>query len=220
MTLRPEILRHPNIPKPLHGVAPRVVKGREWWDITRQKAYEESGFRCWACGVERAPRSQGAFFIPDFDEIEDPVWLEAHEYYDINYKTGRVRLAEVVALCHECHNFIHSGRLLAIWRKKEISPKKALGILEHGFEVLGKAGLQPQAQAAVTWMTIQGYSEESIRKMLYSKGLIGSDDYIEPWEAVPWSQWHLEIDGECYYSRFQNYNEWAAHYGEDPRHLE
>lgn len=40
--LRPELLLHNNIPKPMHGVAPRVVLGQKWWDRERRECYERA----------------------------------------------------------------------------------------------------------------------------------------------------------------------------------
>lgn len=114
---RPELLRHPHIPKPLHGIAPRVVKGSEWWDEIRHKAYRENNMRCWACGGEGP--------------------LEAHEAYDIDYETKTSTYVETVALCRDCHAFIHSGRTSKVTSRGDLKR-----VITHGYRVLKAAGLK------------------------------------------------------------------------------
>lgn len=128
-TRRPEILLCPQIPDPMHGVAPRVILGKEWWDKTRRLAYESTNFHCIACGVDK--------YYAKWHK-----WLEAHEVYDIDYLLGRMTYLETVPLCHFCHNFIHCGRLQALKDKGEISNEKYHAILDHGLNVLTAAGLK------------------------------------------------------------------------------
>lgn len=76
-------------PPSLFKVNPRNIKGKDWWDIERKKAYTASQWRCGACGCQP----------------ETP--LEAHEIYRIDFKTQRVYLKKIVALCDTCHWFVH-----------------------------------------------------------------------------------------------------------------
>ena len=85
----PQILLQPNIPKPLHGLNPRTLKGREWWDEQRHEAYARCGSRCWACTTHESYAKYHH-------------WLEGHEAYAYNYDKGTAELSEVVALCHSC----------------------------------------------------------------------------------------------------------------------
>ena len=131
LKLRPEVLLSGNVPKPMHGVAPRVVLGKKWWDETRKAAYQSTGRHCVACGVHEsnAPYRR---------------WLEGHELYEVDYLLGRMTYLETVPLCHACHCFIHDGRLLSLLEKGEISRAKYDTIIAHGEAVLRKAGLQRQ----------------------------------------------------------------------------
>jgi hypothetical protein len=126
---RPEILLHPNIPKPLHGLAPRVIKGQEWWDVVRQETYAKAGYCCEACGVPK-------------QDAEYHRWLEAHELYEIDYKAGRMVFKELVALCHACHNYIHSGRMQILVDKGEMDEEKMEHILKRGDKILKDAKLK------------------------------------------------------------------------------
>lgn len=128
LIIRPNLLLCPNTPKPLHGVVPREILGRDWWDKTRNEAYKSTGYHCAACGVYK-----GA--------AKFKKWLEGHEIYDMDYPAGRATYTETVALCHCCHNFIHDGRLKALADKGEILLSKYDTIIQHGTELLRLHGL-------------------------------------------------------------------------------
>lgn len=168
---RPIILLHPNIPKPMHGQNPRTVMGKEWWDNSRKNAYKENNFCCFACGVHRS-------------RAKYHNWLEGHESYKINYRTGKMILEEIVALCHSCHNFIHNGRLEHLVKKKQMSYEKYEDIINHGNEII-----------------------EQIPSYIIPKRYEGF--------IAPWKEWHLEIDGEKFYSKFSNMKEWESYYGKN-----
>ena len=185
----PKYLTHPNIPKPLHGVNPRTILGREWWDEKRQIAYAEHNYHCWACGIHK-------------QDAKHHRWLEAHESYDINYKTGEVRLIEIIALCHSCHNFIHSGRMKSLWEKKEMGTDKCLDILLHGLSILSKHDLKPYWVAEYLWYYINDVVDE------YE---IPKEAYKDDGDAS-WSDWHLNIDGKKYYTPYKNIDEWKEKY--------
>ena len=113
----PDLLRHATIPIPLHGVNPRNVFGAEWWDVIRRQAYAKYHFRCWACGKGKTV-------------------LEGHENYRFDYRAGIAEFLGVVALCHYCHSFIHSGLLDILCRQKKVSRYKKAAIMKHGRKVL------------------------------------------------------------------------------------
>ena len=127
--LRPEVLLSPNIPLPLHGMAPRVVMGDTWWNQTRQKAYESTAYHCVACGVWKM-------------EAKGHQWLEGHELYAIDYEKGKMVYLETVPLCHYCHNYIHDGRLLHLLQQGMLPQSKYFAILNHGDEILKQVGLR------------------------------------------------------------------------------
>lgn len=125
---KPEILLGANIPKPLHGVAPRVVLGVSWWNKEREKAYASTNYHCIACEVHKIK----AKYVKH---------LEGHEVYAIDYLKGRSVYIETVPLCHFCHNYIHSGRLEALLNAGKIHHAKYTSIIQHGDSILAKSKL-------------------------------------------------------------------------------
>ena len=171
MSPNPEILLHPNIPKPLHGMSPRVLFGKEWWDEKRQVAYAERDYHCWACGIHKS-------------NAKYHQWLEAHECYLYDYKKCTLTMKEIVALCHFCHNYIHSGRLEHLRRKGEISEEKYHAIHKHGDRLL---------------CDVISHSNPFI---VDSGGSQGEN----------WGKWRLIIDGKKHKSKFKSYDEWYNFY--------
>jgi hypothetical protein len=100
---RPEILMQPQLVKPLHSMAPRNIMGTTWWNKVRQEAYAKNNYHCFACGVHKT-------------KARFKQWLEAHESYAVDFDLKQYKLEELLALCHSCHNYIHAGRLQAIYR--------------------------------------------------------------------------------------------------------
>ena len=174
---RPELLLHPNLPKPLHNLAPRTVKGKVWWDIERRKAYAKHNYHCMACGVF-APYN----IVKQRFETKDRQ-LDAHEHYDIDYSNCTAELVEIVALCHLCHSYIHSGRVNALFSKGVIDEEDCWYVFTHGDSVLLDCGINPNIKT-VDRNTYKG----------------------------TWLQWRLILEGEKYKSKFGSFDEWRRYY--------
>jgi len=129
---RPELLLHHQIPLRLVGINSRTIEGKEWWDVVRKEAYAKNNYCCWACGTPRldAPKCL----------------LDAHECYEYEYDERRAHFVGVVALCRDCHQFIHYRGIEDLRRLKHV--------LERGLRILRDAGLtlpHSQVKAAKYW---------------------------------------------------------------------
>ena len=118
----PSILCDCGPPRALYKVNPRLILGKEWWDKRRKQAYHEFCSMCAACGISY-------------------VELQAHELYDINKKTGKVKLKDVVPLCKDCHSFVHQDLHRALLAKGELKTADVVRILKHGKRILRQAGI-------------------------------------------------------------------------------
>lgn len=139
--LRPELLLTGGIPQPLHGLAPRVVLGKAWWDAARRTAYRSTGYHCQACGVYK-------------DAAKGRRWLEGHEVYRIDFLAGTMKYLETVPLCHFCHCYTHRGRLKALLEQRLVTQAKYAAIIQHGDAILAAVGITrtiPPVAYQVPW---------------------------------------------------------------------
>lgn len=172
--MNPLILCHPNIPKPLHGIAPRIIMGQAWWDVERKKAYAHAGFKCEACGIDKR-------------DAEFHQWLEAHEFYIFDYKKGTITFQRLVALCHSCHQFIHDGRMKMLVDAGEMDEEKYRAILRHGHRLLKEAGLlsryntRHSVPCSVPWHKW---------RLVFQGRKYGPSSYDEiGWRRGDWKEW-------------------------------
>jgi hypothetical protein len=178
------MLGHPNIPKPLHGLAPRAIMGNAWWKEQRTIALAEHGNRCWSCGVHS---TQAEFYQR----------LEAHETYDIDFAEGLATFSGVVALCHSCHMFIHSGRLLSVLKKGEVSESRVMRIVDRGLTLCMEKGITPfiGLKELVDYLGFEWH------------------DYWKPEKFARWDRWRLSFNGKEYPTRYADIDAWARRYG-------
>lgn len=113
----PKILLDSGPPRALYKVNPRLIFGKKWWDETRRIVYDSYNNSCAACGARNTR-------------------LEAHELYDVNTKTGKVVLKDIVPLCFDCHSFIHQDLHRALLRSGDLKYSDVTRILKHGKDLL------------------------------------------------------------------------------------
>lgn len=199
--IEPILLSHPNIPKPLHGLNPRGLLGEEWWNTARRAAYAKRGFHCWACGVHKSD----ALFHQ---------WLEGHERYRIDYKKGVAEFVEVVALCHACHNFIHSGRLFMLFLSGKSTEAKTLSILHRGFSVQKAANLPPNPFALRVAAQLVQELDDPPPWLRVAEDLAKKTPIDIP-EVAAWSDWRLLLNGKKYKPLWETFDAWREHYESD-----
>lgn len=185
-TPRPEILSMPNIPKPLHGLNPRTIMGREAWDVKRKEIYASTQYHCAACGVHKS-------------EAKKHRWLESHELFEIDYEAAKAFLVEIVPLCHFCHAFIHSGLTRVRARKKQISAQDVRDILTHGCNVLR------QGSSSIFIGTSQ---------LCQLVNVDCSDIKCQslPDHIGKWSDWRMVWNGEEYKGKLHSFQAWKRYY--------
>lgn len=86
--VRPWLIYCPEIPPALHGINPRTIKGKDWWDYERRQAYAKNNWCCWCCGAGSTR-------------------LEAHEVYCYKPSKHEAVYLYATALCTDCHHSIH-----------------------------------------------------------------------------------------------------------------
>lgn len=116
----------------MHGLNPRTILWKNWWDVVRQEAYSSTDYHCAACGVHKSKVKW------------KNKWLEAHELYDIDFEKCTYTLSELVPLCPYCHSYIHSWFLSVLYEKGTISEETFDIIITHGDTIIKNNNLNKE----------------------------------------------------------------------------
>lgn len=182
---RPEILSMPNIPKPLHGLNPRSIMGKEMWDKCRQEIYASTNYHCAACDIHKS-------------NAKGPKWLEAHELFSIDYRTGVAKLMEIAPLCHFCHSFIHSGLLRIKARNKEVTSNHVRDVMMHGVDIL-RIGECKMFSGTAELCDLVNVDRSGVEISPLPRGM------------AEWGKWRMCWNGVEYKGKFKTMNDWAPH---------
>lgn len=191
---KPHLLCHPAIPKPLHEVNPRSVKGREWWDIKRQAAYQRNNYHCQACGVYKG-------------DAKIFQWLEAHEIYHIDHARYRMYFKDVVALCHCCHAIIHAGRTASVYMQGKLSTQRFNIIVRHGQGMFKRYKIEKTVQFRFLELVHEHKSIRTANDMLQAEFC-----NTTPLDINSWDKWRLVIDRKLYKPKYATYADWMEKY--------
>lgn len=194
--LRP-LIAMPNIPRPLHTVAPRTVLGATVWNKMRKECYELANDTCEICG----------------ERPEDLRKRHAHEAYVIDYEKGTATFVGVFCLCALDHlGAIHTGRALTLWSKGSplISKDFLLKGAEKAFTIISSYNKEKGTDIRLYSTWIEYLKHDELREpMLELIKKYKPKFYMEdPKKTAKWDEWKLILDGKEYPTPYKNEKEW------------
>lgn len=190
------LITMPNVPRPLHGPGcqPRTIYGQTTWNRLRKKAYFDADYKCEICGCEPEKGN-----------------LHAHELYTIDYKKGTSTFERVIAICRTCHDSIHSGRLITMYKNKNpLCPKSyVLKVAENCFSLVAQYNRMHNDKLRVYRTYLDYLKVPSIAlEMSELIDRYGIEFYQEPKKIADWGDWKLIVGDKEYPSPFKNQSEW------------
>lgn len=195
--LRP-LIAMPNIPKPLHGVAPRTLLGAPIWNRMRRSAYALAEDTCEICG----------------EKPENPRHRHGHEVYSIDYEKGVAKFVRVFCICALDHlACIHTGRAITLFKQgNPLYPKEfLLEGAEKAFKTIYEYNQDHPGADLRAYVTFLEYLKQDELKEPMEE-LIKKYDvkfYMEDHKKLAkWGDWKLVIGKNEYPTPYKDEDEW------------
>lgn len=190
------LLCMPNIPKPLHGLAPRIIEGQSKWNLMRTKCYMDADYQCQACGKYLGVGK-----------------CQAHELYTIDWSQQISRFERCVCLCADCHTlFIHSGRALSMYKRGELPSDRMLKTAKKCFELIYQYNQLHDKELIVYGTFVDWAKDSELGKWLepminkYNIKFYGPTKSYE--DKKHWGKWRLLYNGKEYEPKYKDAKEW------------
>lgn len=194
------LITMPNVPRPLHRLNPRNIMGQSTWNHVRKRCYYNAHYKCEICGV-------------DFAEIKPR--YAAHELYSYDYMAGTGKFERCIAICAQCHNAIHSGRLITMYKNgNQLYPKQyVLKVVEHCFRLVSQYNAEHRNKKPLKlYATFLEYLKvpELHDDMVKLIDKYNIQFYMEPKRIAKWQDWKLIIGNKEHKTPYKDEGEWIA----------
>ena len=190
------LITMPNVPRPLHGLAPRTIMGASTWDHVRKRCYFNAGYKCEICGAEPGKGQ-----------------LHSHELYTVDWMNGTSKFERCIAICRQDHDFIHSGRLITLYKEgNPLYPKSyVLNTVEKGFKLIHEYNSKHRNKKPLkVYGTFLDYLKvpELADEMMQLIEKYEIQFYMEPKHIAKWGDWRLVIGEKEYPTPYADQGEW------------
>lgn len=197
------ILGMPNVPQPLHGLAPRTIMHTNKWKLERTKCYMKADYICEICGKYTGAGK-----------------CDAHELYDVYYDKHYSKFVRLLCLCKECHQACHSGRNLALYIQgdKYTTKKYMLELAERTFKLVHQWNMynieKDPIKLCDTWLAWEAQPEltEDMTKLRDRYEIEFYQQPTNAWNKKSWSKWYLEYNDKKHPTPYESVKEWKEKY--------
>ena len=198
------LLTMPNVPRPLHGMAPRTILGSEKWNEMRLNAYLQAKYRCEIC--DKTFQQNEPFKLPDHS---------VHELFSYDYEKGIGKFIRCVSLCQDCHDFIHSGRMLTLYKERNnLYPReRVLRIVEDRFKMISEYNARNSDEIRL-YFTFVKYARDDIPMIDFFSDVRSYIEkykikfYEEPKHIPKTENWKMIIEEREYPTIYSDYKDW------------
>lgn len=195
------LITMPNIPRPLHGkgLQPRTIFGKSAWDFMRKKTYFNADYKCEICGREPEKRD-----------------LHAHELFSYDYEKATGEFKRAIAICRTCHDGIHSGRLLTMYRNgNPLYPKSyVLKVVENCFRLVSEYNNahsdEEPLRVYATYLDYLTPAElrDEVQELIEKYNIKFYQEHIT--KGKRWKGWKVLVGSTWHYSPYQSQSDWEA----------
>lgn len=198
------ILCMPNIPLPLHTLAPRTIMGDYEWSKVRTKEYIKQDYTCQATGVELGKGK-----------------VHLHELYSIDWQMQTAKFERYVVLDPRIHTrFVHSGRALTLFERgdKYITQLGLTATLKEVFQKIADYNMKHYDEEPLRICdTILEWAknpklENSINDMIKKYKIKFYTFNKRCFNANNWGKWKLIYDGMEYPTKFPTQKDWEEYF--------